>query len=128
MAQAPSAHSAMPMLTPDMDFDAASWLVVRVPHSQRADGPVGRHPRGERPSDVRPRLGRGQREDDHRLLWDGVLSEEEDRFGRFADPIVAVVLDLDMLESAKSSDAVARLGGDELGVLLRACTELEADG
>jgi len=86
----------------------------------------------------------------NRRAWDRVLTEEEDRFSRFADPTVAVVLDLDMLKaindtqghaagdsyirlaggalsaSVKSTDVVARLGGDEFGVLLRGCTEMEA--
>ena len=86
----------------------------------------------------------------NRRAWDRVLREEEVRFRRFADPTVAVVLDLDMLKSindtqghaagdsyirlaggalsasVKSTDVVARLGGDEFGVLLRGCTEMEA--
>jgi diguanylate cyclase (GGDEF)-like protein len=86
----------------------------------------------------------------NRRAWDRVLGEEEDRFSRFADPTVAVVLDLDLLktindtqghaagdayirlagaalsQSVKGSDVVARLGGDEFGVLLRKCTEVEA--
>ena len=75
----------------------------------------------------------------NRRAWDRVLTEEEDRFSRFADPTVAVVLDLDMLKSINdtqghaagdtyirlaggalsasvtSTDVVARLGGDEFG-------------
>lgn len=86
----------------------------------------------------------------NRRAWDRVLAEEADRFSRFADPTVAVVLDLDMLksindtqghaagdtyirraggalsESIKATDVVARLGGDEFGVLLRGCTEVQA--
>lgn len=85
-----------------------------------------------------------------RRAWDRILGEEEDRFSRFADPTVAVVLDLDLLktindtqghaagdsyirlaggalsQSVKGSDVVARLGGDKFGVLLRRCTEVEA--
>ena len=86
----------------------------------------------------------------NRRAWDRVLTEEEDRFSRFADPTVAVVLDLDMLKSINdtqghaagdtyirlaggalsasvtSTDVVARLGGDEFGVLLRGCSEVDA--
>ena len=86
----------------------------------------------------------------NRRAWDRVLGEEEERFRRFADPTVAVVLDLDLLkavndtqghaagdtyirlaggalsQSVKGSDVVARLGGDEFGVLLRGCTEVQA--
>ena len=86
----------------------------------------------------------------NRRAWDRVLAEEEERFNRFADPTVAVVLDLDLLKSVndtlghaagdsyirlagealvgsvKSRDVVARLGGDEFAVLLRGCTEADA--
>ena len=86
----------------------------------------------------------------NRRAWDRILAEEEERFGRFADPTVAVVLDLDLLKtindtrghaagdtyirlagealvgSVKARDAVARLGGDEFAVLLRGCTEVDA--
>jgi diguanylate cyclase (GGDEF)-like protein len=86
----------------------------------------------------------------NRRAWERVLAEEADRFSRFADPTVAVVLDLDMLksindteghaagdsykrragsalsEAVKATDVVARLGGDEFGVLLRGCSEVEA--
>ncbi len=86
----------------------------------------------------------------NRRAWDRILSEEEQRFARLADPTVAVVLDLDLLKdindiqghaagdeyikragealrhSVKVSDAVARFGGDEFGVLLRHCTEEDA--
>jgi len=86
----------------------------------------------------------------NRRAWDRVLAEEQDRFSRFADPTVAVVLDLDLLKtvndteghaagdtyirlagsalssSVRGHDVVARLGGDEFAVLLRGCTEVEA--
>jgi diguanylate cyclase (GGDEF)-like protein len=86
----------------------------------------------------------------NRRAWDRILVEEAERFARFADPTIAVVLDLDMLKSindsqghavgdayirragaalsasVKSSDVVARLGGDEFAVLLRSCTEVQA--
>ncbi|MDO9456242.1 diguanylate cyclase [Nocardioides sp.] len=82
--------------------------------------------------------------------WQRILAEEQERFDRFADPTVAVVLDLDLLKtvndtqgheagdryiqlaasalsgSVKDRDVVARLGGDEFAVLLRGCTEAEA--
>lgn len=86
----------------------------------------------------------------NRRAWDRVLAEEQDRFSRFADPTVAVVLDLDLLktindtqghaagdtyirlagsalsDSVRGRDVVARLGGDEFAVLLRGCTEADA--
>jgi diguanylate cyclase (GGDEF)-like protein len=86
----------------------------------------------------------------NRRARDRVLGDEEDRFSRFADPTVAVVLDLDLLKtindtrghaagdtyirlagsalssSVKGRDVVARLGGDEFAVLLRGCTEADA--
>ena len=85
-----------------------------------------------------------------RRAWDRILAEEAERFSRFADPTVAVVLDLDLLKtindtqghaagdtyirlagealvaSVKERDAVARLGGDEFAVILRGCTEEDA--
>ncbi len=86
----------------------------------------------------------------NRRAWDRILGEEADRFSRFADPTVAVVLDLDLLKtindtqghaagdtyirlagsalsvSVKGHDVVARLGGDEFALLLRGCTEADA--
>ena len=88
----------------------------------------------------------------NRRAWARFVSEEESRFRRLADPTVAVILDLDLLKSVndtqghaagdryiklagealrrsvKSTDVVARLGGDEFAVLLRGCTEADADG
>lgn len=87
----------------------------------------------------------------NRRAWDRLLGEEEARFRRLADPTVAAILDLDMLKSindtqghaagdryiqlagaavrdfTKSTDVVARLGGDEFGILMRGCTEAEAE-
>lgn len=88
----------------------------------------------------------------NRRAWDRLLTEEEERFHRLADPTVAAILDLDLLKSVndrqghaagdryialagaalrgctKATDVVARLGGDEFGVLMRGCTEAEAEG
>jgi diguanylate cyclase (GGDEF)-like protein len=88
----------------------------------------------------------------NRRAWTRILEEEERRFRRLADPTVAIVLDLDFLKTVndtqghqagdtyihtagmavrgavKATDVVARLGGDEFGILLRGCTEAEADG
>ncbi|HYO38943.1 MAG TPA: GGDEF domain-containing protein [Nocardioidaceae bacterium] len=88
----------------------------------------------------------------NRRAWSRILQEEERRFQRLADPTVAVMLDLDLLKtvndteghaagdryiqragtallaSVKDTDVVARLGGDEFGVLLRGCTESQAEG
>lgn len=87
----------------------------------------------------------------NRRAWDRLVEEEAVRFSRFADPTVAVVLDLDMLKTindkqghaagdvyittagaalrraVRQEDLTARLGGDEFGVLMRGCTELEAE-
>jgi diguanylate cyclase (GGDEF)-like protein len=87
----------------------------------------------------------------NRRAWDRVVSEEEERFTRLADPTVAVVIDLDLLKrvndtrghaagdcyiqhagaalrrAVKSGDVVARLGGDEFAVLMRGCTEQQAE-
>ena len=88
----------------------------------------------------------------NRRAWDRLVVEEEERFTRLADPTVAVVMDLDLLKrvndthghaagdryiqlagaalrrAVKAGDVVARLGGDEFGVLLRGCTEAQAQG
>jgi diguanylate cyclase (GGDEF)-like protein len=87
----------------------------------------------------------------NRRAWTRILEEEERRFQRLADPTVAAVLDLDLLkavndteghaagdryiqlaamallDSVKESDVVARLGGDEFAILLRGCTEAQAE-
>lgn len=86
----------------------------------------------------------------NRRAWQRVIDREQARFHRFADPTVAVVLDLDLLksvndthghaagdryirvaaaalrEAVRDGDIVARLGGDEFGVLMLGCTEEEA--
>jgi diguanylate cyclase (GGDEF)-like protein len=86
----------------------------------------------------------------NRRAWDRVVAEEEARFQRFADPTVAVMMDLDHLKivndtkghaagdayiqaagaalrsAVRMSDFVARLGGDEFAVLMRQCTEENA--
>lgn len=86
----------------------------------------------------------------NRRAWERVIAEEEDRFSRFADPTVLMVMDLDYLkvvndtkghaagdcylvaaaaalrQAVRSTDFVARLGGDEFGVLMRQCTEANA--
>jgi len=86
-----------------------------------------------------------------RRAWDRMVLEEEQRFLRFADPTVVVMMDLDQLKAVndnlghpagdrfirsagtalrsvlRESDVVARLGGDEFGALLRGCTEAQAD-
>lgn len=86
----------------------------------------------------------------NRRAWQRVIAQEEARFRRFADPTVALVLDLDRLKSindtgghaagdqyirtaaaalrraVRQHDVVARLGGDEFGVLMVNCTEDDA--
>lgn len=86
----------------------------------------------------------------NRRAWDRIVTQEEQRFSRVADPTVAVVLDLDLLKdindtaghaagdryiitaaealrgAVREQDAVARLGGDEFGVLMVGCTEAQA--
>lgn len=86
----------------------------------------------------------------NRRAWDRLISEEQARFQRFADPTVAVMLDLDMLKTVNDTgghaagdayiraagaalcravrdrDVPARLGGDEFGVLMRGCSEIDA--
>ena len=81
----------------------------------------------------------------NRRRWDRMVSDEEHRFRRLADPTVVVIVDLDGLKrindseghadgdgylraaadalraSVRSTDVVARLGGDEFAVLLRQC-------
>lgn len=88
----------------------------------------------------------------NRRAWERVITQQESRFRRFADPTVALVLDLDLLKAVndtqghaagddyirkaavalrstvRENDVVARLGGDEFGVLLVDCTEAEAEG
>ena len=85
----------------------------------------------------------------NRRAWDRLIAEEEERFRRFADPTVTVVMDLDLLKEVndtrghakgdhyirtaaaallsvtRSGDVVSRLGGDEFAVLLH-CTEIDA--
>ena len=86
----------------------------------------------------------------NRRAWDRLVLEQEARFVKYADPTVAVMLDLDMLKrindthghaagdeyiraagialrkAVRRSDFTARLGGDEFGVLMVGCTEAEA--
>ena len=86
----------------------------------------------------------------NRRAWERMVHEQETRFQRFADPTVAVMLDLDMLKTINDSrghaagdvyirdaavalrravrptDVLARLGGDEFGILMLACTEVDA--
>ena len=86
-----------------------------------------------------------------RRAWVRLLTEEEVRFARFADPTAVVMLDLDrvktvndthghaagdryiaaagaaLLGTVRAVDVVARLGGDEFGVLLRGCPESQAE-
>lgn len=86
----------------------------------------------------------------NRRAWQRVIEQEEARFVRFADPTVAVVLDLDLLKNVndtqghaagdryirsaatalraavRDTDVVARLGGDEFGVLMIDCTVEQA--
>lgn len=86
-----------------------------------------------------------------RRAWDRMILEEEQRFLRFADPTVLVMMDLDELKLVndnlghpagdrfirsagtalrsvlRETDVVARLGGDEFGALLRGCTEAQAE-
>jgi len=89
----------------------------------------------------------------NRRAWQRVLDQEEARFQRFADPTVAVVLDLGLdrlktvndteghdagdrnicaaadalLDAVRDTDIAARLGGDELGVLMTGCTVEQAN-
>lgn len=86
----------------------------------------------------------------NKRAWQRFIAEEDARYQRFADPTVAVMLDLDRLKSVndtlghkagdayiraaasalrraiRSNDVAARLGGDEFGLLLRGCTEIQA--
>ena len=86
----------------------------------------------------------------NRRAWDRLVVEQQARFAKYADPTVAVVLDLDMLKTVndthghaagdeyiraagtalrkavRQGDFTARLGGDEFGVLMVGCTEAEA--
>jgi diguanylate cyclase (GGDEF)-like protein len=88
----------------------------------------------------------------NRRAWQRIVDQEEARLARYADPLVAVVLDLDGLKqvndtrghaagdryiqaaaaaltaAVRESDTVARLGGDEFGVLLAGCPQDEAAG
>ncbi len=83
----------------------------------------------------------------NRRAWERIVAEEEARYERYADPTVAMMMDLDHLKtvndtqghaagdlyiqtaakelasSVKSGDFVARLGGDEFAILLKDCTE-----
>jgi diguanylate cyclase (GGDEF)-like protein len=87
----------------------------------------------------------------NRRAWERVCRDEEQRFERFADPTVAVVVDLDLLkqvndtqghasgdryiqraaaalrDAVRTCDVVARLGGDEFAVLLRGCPSSRAE-
>jgi diguanylate cyclase len=87
----------------------------------------------------------------NKRAWERLVAEEEARFTRFADPTVAVILDLDQLKTVndtqghkagdayirdaanalrravRASDIAARLGGDEFGLLMLGCTEVQAE-
>ena len=87
----------------------------------------------------------------NRRAWERFVAEESERYERYADPTVAMMMDLDhlktvndtqghaagdlyiqtaareLLKSVKSDDIVARLGGDEFAVLLNHCTEEQAE-
>jgi len=87
----------------------------------------------------------------NRRAWERIVADESDRYERYADPTVAMMMDLDHLKtvndtqghaagdlyiqtaakqlanSVKSGDFVARLGGDEFAVLLRNCTVPQAE-
>jgi diguanylate cyclase (GGDEF)-like protein len=87
----------------------------------------------------------------NKRAWERLVAEEEARFKRFADPTVAVILDLDQLKTVndthghkagdayiraaaaalrravRSADIAARLGGDEFGLLMLGCTEVQAE-
>lgn len=87
----------------------------------------------------------------NRRAWERIVAEEEERYQRLADPTVAMMMDLDHLKavndtqghaagdlyiqtaarelanSVKAGDFVARLGGDEFALLLRNCTETQAE-
>jgi len=86
----------------------------------------------------------------NRRAWERIVADEEARFERYADPTVAMMIDLDHLKtvndthghaagdlyiqsaanelarSVKAGDFVARLGGDEFAILLRDCTTEQA--
>lgn len=86
----------------------------------------------------------------NRRGWDRFLTEEEDRFKRFADPACVVVMDLDHLKhvndtlghhqgdlhiqraaqamqsTVRQGDLLARLGGDEFGVVMIGAGEAHA--
>jgi diguanylate cyclase (GGDEF)-like protein len=87
----------------------------------------------------------------NRRGWERLVVEESNRFERFGDPTVVVMIDLDRLKaindqhgheagddyiraagaalrrSVRGTDVVARLGGDEFGVLMAGCTEALAE-
>ncbi|MDO9484876.1 MAG: GGDEF domain-containing protein, partial [Actinomycetota bacterium] len=87
----------------------------------------------------------------NRRAWERIVAEEEARYARYADPTVAMMMDLDHLKtvndsqghaagdlyiqtaarelasSVKAGDFVARLGGDEFAILLKDCTEDQAE-
>lgn len=87
----------------------------------------------------------------NRRAWERIVVEESERYERYADPTVAMMMDLDHLKtvndtqghaagdlyiqtaakqlanSVKAGDFVARLGGDEFAILLKNCTETQAE-
>jgi diguanylate cyclase (GGDEF)-like protein len=117
------------MLAADREMDRAAQALLQATLAAETDMLTGLH---------------------NRRAWDRILVEEEERFRRFADPTVAVVLDLDLLKAVNDSQGhaagdryiqlagsalrravegrgvVARLGGDEFAVLLRDCDEVDA--